>query len=393
MSLRLAYISQGKLFFKHGDLAARQIDSQFGQEIISRTIKQQQKNEWKFSEQESPFSGSMLWGAKQTTPDEMRVNVTSATSSGQDDELVYFLETGYVGGLFSYNWTNDEEKRILHKEAFHVQDLDKHPDLNLIACTQLFPNGTASVGIIKGLGLHQITEGDSVDLAPSWIPGKGQEIVFQSAGVARNPRGQAVGLGPFTIQRLNPKKGSLATLLDDPQYDFLLPHLDADGALYLIRRPYEMPGRAKISLWKLVADILLFPFRLLRALFHYLNFLSMAFSRKPLITATGPKMEGPDQNMLVLWGRVIDAQKALRESTQAKETPALVPPSWELVKRQPSGEETILAKNVVAYDLDPAGNIVYTNGSAIYQIDAEGNSQLLTKGNLIQSIVIIRQTR
>lgn len=390
MNLKLAYLSQGKLFFKQDDLAARQIDSQFGQEIISRTIKRQQQNEWKFSERESPFGGSMLWGARQTAPDEMRVNVTSAASGDQDGELVYFLETGYVGGLFSYNWTNDEETRIFHKEAFHIRDMDRHPELDLIACAQLFPNGTASIGIIKGLGLHQVTEGDSMDLAPSWIPGKGQEIVFQSAGIARNPQGRAVGLGPFTVQRLNPEKGSLTPLLDDPATDFLLPHLDAEGALYFIRRPYETPGRSKPSLWRLVTDVLLFPFRLLRALFHYLNFVSLAFSRKPLASAAGPKTDGPDEHMLLLWGRMIDAQQALRQNAQAKETSALVPSSWELVKRQPSGEEIVLAKNVVAYDLDPASNVVYTNGSAIYHIDSQGNSQLVAKGNLIQSVVIIR---
>ena len=67
-----------------------------------------------------------------------------------------------------------------------------------------------------------------------------------------------------------------------------------------------------------------------------------------------------------------------------------MPSSWELVKRKPSGEEIVLAKNVVAYDLDPASNVVYTNGSAIYHIDSQGNSQLVAKGNLIQSVVIIR---
>jgi hypothetical protein len=390
MSLKLAYLSQGKLLFKHGDLAARQIDSQFGQEVISRAVKRYQKNEWKFKEQTSPFSGSVLWGTKETTAGEMRVRVTSVTNGAQEGELLYFLETGYVGGLFSYNWTNDEEKRVFHKEAFHAQDLNRHPELDLIACTQLFPNGTANIGIIKGLGLHQVTEGDSVDLAPSWIPGKDQELVFQSAGLARNPQGHAVGLGPFAIQHLEPKKGALTPLLEDPEHDLLLPHLDADGTLYFIRRPYEIPGRAKFSIWKLVTDVLLFPFRVLRALLHYLNFFSLAFSRKPLITATGPKTEGPDEQMLMLWGRMIDASKALRENATTQETPSLVPSSWELVKRQPSGEETVLVKGVVSYDVDAAGNVVYTNGSAIYQIDDKGHSRLFAKGSLIQNLVIIR---
>jgi hypothetical protein len=67
-----------------------------------------------------------------------------------------------------------------------------------------------------------------------------------------------------------------------------------------------------------------------------------------------------------------------------------VPASWELVSRLPSGDECVLAKHVAAFDLDFQGNIICTNGSAVYQLDADGGSRFLFKGNLIEDLVIVR---
>lgn len=110
-----------------------------------------------------------------------------------------------------------------------------------------------------------------------------------------------------------------------------------------------------------------------------------------MITAAGPKVEGADQQTLTLWGRIIDAEKALRENARDQEIPSLVPPSWELIRRRPSGDESILAKGVVAFDIDREEHVVYTNGSAVYQLDLDNGARarLLLKGHLIESLVII----
>ncbi len=391
MSLKIAYLSQGKLFFKQGDMAVQQIDSHFGQDIVNRAIQRHQKKEWKTGGQQgqgSPFSGRMLWGVDDIDPLNLRVNITGVARGKQAETFFFVLDTNYVGGLFHYDWANYRERRIFHKEGFHVQDLDKHPESDLIACIQDLPNGISNVGIIRGHSVRPVTEGDSIDGAPSWIPGEEQELVFQSAGVARNAQGQAVGIGPFVIQKLELKDGTLTTLLDDPDYDFLLPHLRTNGDFYFIRRPYEAPGRQKFSIREFFGDILLFPYRILRALIHFLNFFSLTFSKKPLITADGPKMNVDQQN-LMLWGKMVDAQKALRENAKDQEIPPLVPPSWELVRRSPSGDESVLAKSVVAFDIDDEGHIAYTNGSGVYQLDDGGKPRLLARGHLIENLVLV----
>jgi hypothetical protein len=393
MALNVTYLSQGKLFFKSGDSPARQVESSFGQEVINRSLQRYQKREWKAKGQGSPFSGGALWGMHEGDPSDMVAQITGVTRGDQAGQLLYALAIEGAGGLFVYDWADSQEKRLFHREHFYVRDLDRHPTLGLVVCSQALPNRTAHLGLIKGLHLHPLTEGDAIDEAPRWIPGDEQELVFQSAGVARNKDGYPLGLGPFAVHQLNMDTGAMKMLLEDPAFDFLLPHLDAAGNLYFIRRPYEAPGHAPFSFLKFLQDMVLFPYRLVRAIVHFLNFFSLIFSKKPLMTASNLKMEGPDERMVMLRGRVIDAQKAWREAAQKKEAPSLVPDSWKLVRRSPAGDEQVLADHVVAFDLDAQGRIVYTNGSVIYQLNPGGQPRQLDKGNLIEEVMIMGESQ
>jgi len=90
-----------------------------------------------------------------------------------------------------------------------------------------------------------------------------------------------------------------------------------------------------------------------------------------------------------LRGKIIDAEKALREGAGDKAAPSLVPDSWELIRRQGNGDETVLARGVAAFDLDAKGNLVYSNGSAVYRLDENNKPQRLLKDKLIQDVVIV----
>ena len=167
------------------------------------------------------------------------------------------------------------------------------------------------------------------------------------------------------------------------------PHLTAGGDLYFIRRPYEVGGRVNYPPTRILLDVLLFPFRLIRAIALYLNFFSMIYSKKPLITATGTKMDGLDMKNVFLRGRMINAEEMLKDAARSDEPPSLVPETWQLVKKTATGVEEILVKGALAYDLDAQGNIVYSNGMAVYELQADGGRKLLTKsGQVIENLVV-----
>jgi hypothetical protein len=158
--------------------------------------------------------------------------------------------------------------------------------------------------------------------------------------------------------------------------------VSADGHLHFIRRPYETPS---YSSGNLLLDTLLFPFRLLRAVFHYLNFFSLMYSRKPLTGAAGPAVQA-DIKDIILKGRRINAEKALREETAINGIVSLVPRTWELVSRNRQGVERVLATNVASYDLMSDGSIVYSNGRAVFMLGAGTQSTLVLKDDLVGDV-------
>ena len=111
-----------------------------------------------------------------------------------------------------------------------------------------------------------------------------------------------------------------------------------------------------------------FPFRLVNAIFHYLNFFSMTYSGKPLKTSGNARSKEMDMRRLMLMGNYVNALEIMKHSAD-QETPALVPSNWELVRSASdgSGPAEVLAKGVLSFDLEEDGSVLYSNGSAIFR--------------------------
>lgn len=388
--VKLAYLAEGRLFYR-SDNGSELIESAFGQDVINRALQRQAKNEWKTGGESASgmYSRQTLWGSSAGDPKAINVRITAVAPGASDEELLYVVSTEAVGGLFSYNLKTKKETRLFHKENLYLSDFNKKPNEDMIACCQRMGNGTASITVIRGNDVSDITEGDSVDEAPYWIPGAGKKLIYQCAGIARNKAGYMMGVGHSSIQKLDLETGTLETLAEDEKTDYLSPKMSANGDLYYIKRPYEEPFKQhSYSLGKGIVDTVLFPFRLARAMFDFLNVFSMVFSKKPLTTASGPKVEGPDEKTLFLRGRIIDAQKALSENKGA-EQPSLVPASWQLIRKNKDGHEHVLANSVLSFDLTPEGKVYYSNGIAVFEIADGGQRNLVFKDKLVDTLVHI----
>jgi hypothetical protein len=386
MNLAIAWLAQGKVRIKAGDALPRTVESRFGQGIRERALRSQQRHAWKTQGEGDKFlAGAMLWGRAAKDPAAVPITITSLCRGAGRGELLYSLETDELCAVLALDNLGEEERRLWNKNDKRLSHLAVSAT-GAVACSVRHQFGTANIAVRPDAdsGFSDVTEGDSFDAAPRWVPGEGQRLVFQSAGVGRDRHGQFAGLGPFSIQRLDVEKGELTTLVQEPGSDLLTPQISPAGDLYFLRRPYE-PGRGARPL-RLLKDIVLFPFRLVYAFFQWLQFFSIRYTGKTLTSPDGSRGREMDLKQMLIWGNTVNAS---RSSPTSGDAPDLVPNSWQLVRRTPGGVEKVLAKGVLAYDLAPDGSVLYSNGSAIFLMDAQGNIERVAVESMIEQVALL----
>lgn len=367
-NLDFLYIAEGKLHLKLIGAPFRIISSEFGQATQERILQIQRRNIFANKgamarQVPAPMLKQMEEQANTPTP----VNITSTCCDSQG-KIYYALHVGDVAGIFTLDEKRINEKRLYHGSDFLIQHLHVHDQEQLIACSTMQKDGTANIAImpVKGARPNEITEGDSIDLAPRWLAHEKKALVYQSAGIARNNNGFVLNRSPFRIEKLDFIAQDVICLAEDENYDFLEPQMTNYGTLFYIRRPYNSQVQS-ISIWTLIKDILLLPFRLINTIYQIANFFALSFTGKPLMKV-GEVKPSETQKMNV-WGDLIDLQKLPKDKNRKEEDdPSLVPNSWQLICKKTDGTEIVVADSVLYYDLKNDGSIIYTNGNNIYSL-------------------------
>lgn len=390
--LRVAYIADGKLFIYEHGRGIKPVESPFVEKLLDRAQTERDRNSWKDDSVgwNAAAGNRMPFGLKPRADAATRRIEFTGLDRGNPGELVYALDTNVTAGLFRQSLEDHSELRMYHRQGFRARDLARHPD-GTLAMSLRNEDGTAHIAIMaaEGRGPRPCTEGDVVDEHPSWIRGETGCIVYQSAGIGRNQQGMVVAYGPYSIVRMDMNSQNVETLMEDSRFDFLSPRVVAGpqspaSTLYFIRRPYQIVP--PVSLVRLLSDVLLFPYRVCRAIVHFLHFFSMVFARKPLITASGPPRQDVGQRYMMLWGKMIDAEEAMRNNRSGG---ALVPKNWELIKRDlATGEEVAIANSVVSFDLDPNGEVVWSNGAAVFRQPSGSAAEKLLAAKMVERVVV-----
>jgi hypothetical protein len=390
--MRIAYIANGELWLQEGSAPARQVESRFANEARSRSAKSAQVNSWKHAErdeQRGVIPNSMLWRQRGNTEPLAPPRFDWVIAGPDADTIYYALTIGRSCGLFEYHIRENREVRILHGADFRCQGLCFDAATGHLLISREGADGRSHLQLIdtNGNPRGQLTGGDCLDCSPSLVPGDPDAIYFQSTGLALHPtHGHVVAMANAVINRLDRKSRDVTPVAEHADRDLLAPRMDARGNLYYIRRPYARPHQA--TAFDTAKDIVLFPWRLLKAIFGYLNFFSMIYGKEPLKSAGGPRGPGLDQDLGSLWlhGRMIELSKVRYEAGKGG---GLVPGSWQLMRRGSDGIETQLAGSVASFDVDGDGAVVYTNGFEIRTFPSP-TSQPIGRGELIQCVVAIR---
>ncbi|MEQ9411223.1 MAG: hypothetical protein RIK87_26150 [Fuerstiella sp.] len=390
----IAWISHGRLFVKRGDAAVEEIESDFARSSLEREMRQTQNNSWK--------GRSGVWGNMGMEPPGMapwedvdpRRNIRFATvAKGENPgEIYYVLDMGAVGGLFRYDLDEGEETRLMHRQGFTAKDISRHPEDGALAVSLVREDGTVGLSVTRHDGLfgRTITVSDSIDEAPSWLRDGSRRLVFQSSAIARNEQGVAVGKSTYRIEQLDLDTEEIQNLHEEDDTDLLQPRLTDDGTTLYIRRPYRSDHRRPPSLLEVTQDVIYFPFRLARTFVYFFNFMSMAFSGKPLINAGGPDQHRQAQSpYLMLYGQAIDTRHAMASGAGSDKSKPLVPKEWQLVSHSADGSQQTLADNVLCFDSNADGDIVFTDGRRIYQVTGPGQKTQIADGDLIEKVVLL----
>lgn len=391
--LTIAWISRGRLFVRQGSSPPREIESDFAKQALQREFRESELHAWK--------GRSGVWGNLGMQPpgvapwenaDPRRtIRFVTACRGKSADEILYVLDMGAVGGLFSYDLRDDIECRLVHRQGFVARDVSRNPNGRELAVTLPRDDGTVGLSITRHDGLfgHTVALSDSLDEAPCWLSDGTRRLVFHSAVIGRNEHGFAVGKSPYRIEMLDLESEETSTLLEENGFDLLQPRMTPDGGLMCIRRPHKPQQRHASSL-DLLTDIVCFPFRLLRTFVHFFHFMSMMFTGKPLITAAGPEQHRPQASpYLMLWGQMVDTKRMLQSDRQGGQKQPLVPKDWVLIHRSPDGTEKQIAENVLAWDMSGNGEIVWTDGRHIFARTADGTTRKVDDGDVIERVVAL----
>ncbi len=303
--------------------------------------------------------------------------------SSDGERLIYGTFIDGVGGLYFKDPESGDETYI-------VANLSADPG------KMSFGNGKCCLEIGSGLfekhlalldtgngGTNQLTEGLTSESNP-FISRKDPDIIYFTAmGYAQNGSGQIVEKSPCSVSAYSIKDGSLTDIISDPAYDYLKPSDDKNGDLFYIRRKYE-PTRRKSNVG---TDILMFPVRIIKAIGGFLSLFSMRYGGEPLRTGgrNPAKSRTADERELFIEGNLIKAKK-IAENEQSDE--GIIPSEWELIRRSSDGDETVLARGVMDYQLLDSGIIIYSDGRFVKKLVPGGKPEKICRIDLANYISV-----
>ncbi len=300
------------------------------------------------------------------------------TFTDRENVVAYSFTVGQSSGVYykDFSREKEDEAHIVHDRdrEYLALSFDKKSGTMLISMRK---NGDACRQIaqfIRDGDRQGLTDGDSRDDNPALSPTDGN-ILFDSAGVGRDERGEFVGYAPSAVYALDPLSLDMVCLKEDKKYSYCKPKRDKDGNLYAIRRPARGKRTGNPFL-----EIVLIPVRIVEAIVGFVQFFVISFAGKSLVSGKegGPnpaKGRQKKEREIFVEGNRIRVDRELKRNKRFQEKDyGFIPRSWQLV-RIGRDDETVLKSGVCDYALGKEG-VYCTDGRHLYLLSEKENRKI-----------------
>ena len=406
MPSNIFYIANNKMYQLDSG-KQKEIKSQVLEDYRRRVVDKVKRNEWKSKGSGAIFTDT---AAPEMSAEAALKNIRFAITSLTKSEygIAYTLGIDDVCGIYTSN-SSDTDGILISDNNYIYSHINKG-DISYVVSASFA--GEAHIGIMKSgqNGCDFITEGVSRERWPMWSKKSASRIIYSGCGLALPQKAldqkeklksyPAMILerfeeynyveSPYSVYSIDLETMELDELITDPsqKFSYVKPFEASDGYLYYIKKPYNENTDNGMGL----GDIILAPFRLVGALFGFLNFFTIKYSGKTLTkTAGNTKAKNASEEKMFIDGNIFEAGKELENNRrQGDKFPGAVPRSYQLCRRRgKNGDEEIIKKGIIAYACREDGEILCSNGLHLLSLKPNGDKfeeSLIAKENAISFI-------
>ncbi len=344
------------------------------------------RSEWK-----TTGKGAMFTGAAAEQIDTENITARLCGLGENDGKLIYGVALDESSAMYqrSYDRTDENEGLILSGNDIFFGAFDCKDGRMAAAIGPSRSELHIAVMEPPASAYTEYTDGDTIEECPYWSRFEKNRIYFSTAGNARNEYGAVGAVSPRSGAYIDIDSNEMNEFLSDPKTDFIKIKDDKFGNLYYIRQPYG--GEQQQDGIKFT-DILFFPFRLIKGLFGWLNFMCTIWGGEPLKSGSDglpgfSKTKQRSARDIIIDGNIIKAEKlAKEEDLKDGDMSGLMPLSRVLIKREADGTETVIKRGVLDYTVCSDGKLLISNGRHITMIE-NGKETHIAKAHLAMNLV------
>lgn len=376
----------GKFEYAADDFSQKELESEYLNHYIKSSTQINDKNAWK----NRGFGASFR--SDEANDDQAKKNIQAAVNGialAEDGEFFYSITVNEMSGIFRKSITaaKDSETHVIHASDMEFYDVDYSRKSRLLAASlksDSFAQNIALFDLQQG-DYHILTDGDSMDRHPYFSQSRPNTVLFDSSGIGRDSSGNFVEYGPASLYRIDTLTNQIEELASREGVSFVCPKDDVEGNLYYIERPAKYKEKKP----NILLEILLIPFKIIYAIYRFLEAFTMLFTGKTFTSNTSGNNPAKNRNErdIFIEGNLIEAEKNLKKSRKRGEKfPGIAPQSWKLMLRRPDGESETLMNGVIAFDLDDEGNLIFTNGKNVLLRKKNGSVEKISDASLCRHV-------